>query len=152
MTKDQLDEIFGNPATLPTIGGDLAIRIDKDNLPPYIDPITRILGGHASVVVPPVHFTTPAVVQQKKCSLHPKNVIFNPPATIVEWEDGTKTVVKCHDDEFSEEFGYAMAVMRKIYGSRKNFMAQFKDAYRPYLKPKKTKNKAEDQAGDGVQS
>lgn len=152
MTKDQLDEIFGTPATPPTLSGGLAICIDRDSVPAYLDPVSRILGGRASVVAPSARFTPPAAVQQKKCSLHPKNVIFNPPATIVEWEDGTKTVVKCHDDEFSEEFGYAMAVMRKIYGSRKNFMAQFKDAYRPYLKPKKTKNKAEDQAGDGVQS
>ena len=26
-----------------------------------------------------------------------KNVIFNPPATIVFWEDGSKTVVKCQE-------------------------------------------------------
>lgn len=32
-----------------------------------------------------------------------KKVIFNPPATIVFWLDGTKTVVKCKEgEEFSE--------------------------------------------------
>ena len=40
-----------------------------------------------------------------------KNVIFNDPATIVFWEDGTKTVVKCQDgDEFDPEKGLAMAI------------------------------------------
>ena len=28
-------------------------------------------------------------------SLNVSKIIFNPPATIVFWEDGTKTVVKC---------------------------------------------------------
>ena len=46
--------------------------------------------------------------------LHPERVIFQPPATIVYWPDGDKTVVRCENDEFSEEFGYAMACMRKI--------------------------------------
>lgn len=42
------------------------------------------------------------------------NVIFNDPATIVFWSDGTKTVVKCcEDDEFDEEKGLAMAVCKK---------------------------------------
>ena len=49
------------------------------------------------------------------CNIIPKpaQVIFNPPATIVYWEDGDKTVVRCDNDVFSEEFGYAMACMRK---------------------------------------
>ena len=28
-----------------------------------------------------------------------KNVIFNPPATIVFWKDGTKTIVKCGEHD-----------------------------------------------------
>ena len=33
-----------------------------------------------------------------------KNVIFNPPATVVYWSDGTKTVVKCSvNDKFDPE-------------------------------------------------
>lgn len=42
-------------------------------------------------------------------------VIFNPPATIVFWSDNTKTVVKCcHDENFDEEKGIAMAVVKKF--------------------------------------
>ncbi len=44
-------------------------------------------------------------------------VIFNDPATIVFWSDGTKTVVKCsEDDEYNMETGLAMAVCKKLCG------------------------------------
>ena len=46
-----------------------------------------------------------------------KRVIFNEPATVVFWNDGTKTVVKCMEGElFDEEKGIAMAFMKKLYG------------------------------------
>lgn len=46
-----------------------------------------------------------------------ERVIFNEPATIVFWNDGTKTVVKCMEGElFDEEKGIAMAFMKKLYG------------------------------------
>lgn len=46
-----------------------------------------------------------------------KNVIFNPPATIVFWADGTKTVVKAHGEEFDPEKGLAMAISKKVLGT-----------------------------------
>ena len=46
-----------------------------------------------------------------------KRIIFNPPATIVFWQDGTKTVVKCQNgEEFDPEKGLAMAVIKKGMG------------------------------------
>lgn len=43
-----------------------------------------------------------------------KNVIFNPPATVVYWSDGTKTVVKCStNDKFDTEKGLAMAIAKR---------------------------------------
>lgn len=45
-------------------------------------------------------------------------IIFNGPATIVYWDDGTKTVVKCKpDDPYSKDAGVAMATLKKILGS-----------------------------------
>lgn len=56
-----------------------------------------------------------------------KNVIFNNPATIVFWEDGTKTVVKCQDgDEFDPEKGLAMAIAKKAYGNKGNYCNKLK--------------------------
>ena len=56
-----------------------------------------------------------------------KNVIFNDPATIVFWDDGTKTVVKCQDsDEFDPEKGLAMAIAKKAYGNKGNYCNKLK--------------------------
>ena len=51
-----------------------------------------------------------------------KEVIFNPPATIIKWEDGTKTVVKCQgDDEYDREKGFVMAYLKKLLGNDNTF-------------------------------
>lgn len=55
-----------------------------------------------------------------------KKVIFNPPATIVLWSDGTKTVVKCQNEAFDREKGLAMAVAKKALGNKSNFNNEFK--------------------------
>lgn len=48
-----------------------------------------------------------------------KKVIFSDPATIVLWEDGTKTVVKTQKgDAYDPEKGLAMACMRKILSKK----------------------------------
>ena len=59
-------------------------------------------------------------------SLTIKNVIFNPPATIVFWMDGTKTVVKDQGEVFYDpEKGMAMAVAKKAFGNQGNYYNQF---------------------------
>lgn len=50
-----------------------------------------------------------------------KEVIFHDPATIVYWEDGTKTVVKCQDEQFDKEKGLLAAIAKKVYGNKGNF-------------------------------
>lgn len=55
-----------------------------------------------------------------------KKVIFNDPATIVFWNDGTKTVVKAHDEEFDPEKGLAMAISKKLLGNKGNYYNEFK--------------------------
>lgn len=56
-----------------------------------------------------------------------EKVIFNDPATIVIWSDGTKTVVKCQDgDTYSKELGLAMCISKKFLGNKGNFNETFK--------------------------
>ena len=56
-----------------------------------------------------------------------KNVIFNEPATIVFWEDGSKTVVKCQDGDFYDPAkGLAMAISKKALGNQGNYCNEFK--------------------------
>ena len=56
-----------------------------------------------------------------------KNVIFNDPATIVFWSDGSKTVVKCQDDDwYDPEKGLAMAISKKALGNKGNYCNEIK--------------------------
>ncbi len=56
------------------------------------------------------------------------NVIFNPPATIVFWADGTKTVVKADEREISFDYekGLAMAIAKKMCGNAGRYYNLFK--------------------------
>ena len=59
-----------------------------------------------------------------------KKIIFNDPATIILWADGTKTVVKCSEgDEYDPEKGIAFCYMKKIFGNNyyKNLRKQVKE-------------------------
>lgn len=56
----------------------------------------------------------------------PKKVIFNDPATIVFWDDGTKTVVKAENEPFDPEKGLAMAIAKKSLGNKGNYYNEFK--------------------------
>lgn len=56
------------------------------------------------------------------------DVVFNDPATIVFWSDGTKTVVKCQKDKgdvYSKESGLAIAIAKKAFGNKSNFNEVF---------------------------
>ena len=56
-----------------------------------------------------------------------KEVIFNEPATICIWTDGTKTIVKCEEgDTFDKEKGIALCFMKKINGNKGNYNNIFK--------------------------
>lgn len=57
-----------------------------------------------------------------KPSIKVKRVIFNDPATIILWKDGTKTVVKCQNGEaFDPEKGFALAYLKKLLGNDNTF-------------------------------
>ena len=55
-----------------------------------------------------------------------EKVIFNNPATIVMWGDGTKTVVKAQGEAFDEEKGLAMAIAKKALGNEGNYYETIK--------------------------
>lgn len=55
-----------------------------------------------------------------------KRVIFNDPATVIYWSDGTKTVVKCKNEEFDKEKGLAMACMKKLLGNKGHYYEEVK--------------------------
>jgi hypothetical protein len=57
-----------------------------------------------------------------------KNVIFAPPATIVYWSDGSKTVVKCSEkDVFDPEKGLAMAIAKRCGGNKDSYYKEIQN-------------------------
>lgn len=76
-------------------------------------------------------YTPNQLREMKYCKPQPvpmiKDVIFNPPATIVKWGDGTKTVVKCQEgDEFDPEKGIAIAIAKKAMGNTGSYFNHIK--------------------------
>lgn len=73
-------------------------------------------------------FKVPGVTAVNFTPLLPavERIIFNDPATIIIWKDGSKTVVKAHGgDEFNPLTGVALCYMKKALG---NSSRKFNDA------------------------
>ena len=81
---------------------------------------------------------TPAK-KENTLSMTIEKVIFNPPATIVIWDDNTKTVVKAQEDEpYDPEKGMAMCIAKHIYGdcgSYYNVFSEWLKNYKPTEAP-----------------
>lgn len=57
-----------------------------------------------------------------------ERIEFHNPATIVFWNDGTKTVVKArHGDKFDKEKGLAMAIAKKVMGNTNKYYDVFEE-------------------------
>lgn len=63
---------------------------------------------------------------KQKAMAEIKKVVFNDPATIVFWNDGTKTVVKADGEPFDPEKGLAMAIAKKHFGNEGYYYDIFK--------------------------
>lgn len=67
-------------------------------------------------------------VEIDKFSCKIKNVIFNEPYTIILWKNGEKTIVKCQEgDKYDAEKGFAIAIIKHIFGDTNYFNNIFKD-------------------------
>ena len=80
----------------------------------YIDEVLGYAGSHYRSFI-------------RWCVPNIKDVIFNNPATIVIWEDGEKTVVKCQEgDIYDPEKGLAMAITKRALGNKGNYCEELK--------------------------
>lgn len=86
-----------------------------------------------------------------------KDVIFNPPATIVLWDDKSKTVVKAYNEDYDPEKGLAMCILKKVYGNKGKYFNNIKKWTDKYQAKKEAEEEAkyreilreeEDEAGD----
>lgn len=79
-----------------------------------------------------------------RAEVEPDRIIFNDPATVVFWNDGTKTVVKCtKGDAFSPAAGFALCYMKKTMGEK---------AYKETLKLVYEEEKALDRAKQAAEA
>lgn len=66
--------------------------------------------------------TTTSIDKKPKNSFEIKKVHFNDPATVVIWADGTKTVVKCgEEDIYDPQTGLLMCIAKKAFGNKGKF-------------------------------
>lgn len=81
-------------------------------------------------------FKEEQVMNFNSCKPTIKKVVFSEPATIVFWSDGTKTIVKCgENDIFDPEKGVAMACMKKLLGTNKtgsNYLDKVQEYFDAY--------------------
>lgn len=78
-----------------------------------------------------------------------KKVILNDPATIILWDDGTKTVVKTQNGEkYDPEKGMALAISKKCFGNAGRYYNIFKK-WVPYDAVKTEEDETIDIYGDG---
>lgn len=98
--------------------------------------VSSLYGALANDKVSYVDYYKESKNRGRRTSVTPQKVIFNPPATIVFWEDGSKTVVKCGDnDTFDPEKGLAMAISKKVLGNDGHYYETFKKSLRDATMP-----------------
>ena len=113
----------------PICGGFNVLDVHKD--------LQKRLNGEVGCIYPQIDF---GVFNEYKATPKINRVIFNNPATIIFWKDGTKTVVKCQSgDTYDEEKGFVMAYLKKLLGNDNTFNKMIKryciEQYLPdYLK------------------
>lgn len=61
-----------------------------------------------------------------------KAVHFSGPCTVIVWDDKTKTVVRCKDEDIDYEKGFAMAVSKKVFGTNESG-SNYYDIFKKYL-------------------
>lgn len=80
-------------------------------------------------------YKTEETIMRSKFSI--EKVIFNDPATIVIWKDGTKTIVKCGEGEtFDPEKGLAMAIAKRALGTNQS-KGNYYDIFKEWLPEEK---------------
>lgn len=109
---------FKRPCKLLTDTGlELPLRVEQLDLNPFQLPT---ITGHLLNLPYELRVST-------KDSSPIEKVIFNNPATIVIWKDGTKTIVKCQPgDTYDKELGLALCISKKYFGNKGNFNEIFK--------------------------
>ena len=118
----ELHELGIQLSTIRHSSGDVGCEIEG-YLRPDIYKIHRACVGKSVPITPKIK------KDGKWFDLAPKKVIFSGPATTILWKDGTKTTVKCQDEDvWADDVGIAMCYLKKMLGNKGNFNNIFRQA------------------------
>lgn len=120
MVKNDILVIIGDKAYKPR-----GISIEWHDSKSYLNPFNRYQIEVTECPSAERYWTMDSI---RRAYSEPKKIIFNGPATIVFWKDGTKTVVKAENEEFDPEKGVAMAYLKKFLGNKGNYFNTIKKA------------------------
>lgn len=115
MYEREIYQIFGLP-----VHADFRVSCFDENGYEYTIELTGHAGDLETVIDRLENWRMPM-------SFVPEKVIKNGPATVVVWDDGSKTVVKRTDEDDDPEKGFAMALVKKLYGTRSRFKKMLRD-------------------------
>lgn len=137
---DIMDRIYrGENVYLTLNGQSLPVRIDTIETSPFED--TRFEGRILTVAEEYMRkdaraaldvYRNRAVSNSSKTFPGIKAVHFSGPCTVIVWDDKTKTVVRCKDENIDYEKGFAMAVAKKVFGTNESG-SNYYDVFKKYL-------------------
>ncbi len=127
LNVDDVRQYIGGPGKMPKITLECTPAVDDSftNLAKQYKELLNNMYGVASTITGGSRNYTCVMPRIKK-------VIFNDPATIVFWKDGTKTVVKAYEDEFDPEKGLAIAIAKKALGNKGNYYNEIRKYVKSY--------------------
>lgn len=135
-------DIIGNPSSMPTIMAEVSIYPSTQK--EWRD-IHKLINAKTYEEIHQLE----KMFNPRPALPNIKNVYFNNPVTVVLWDDGTKTLVRCQDgDTYSRETGLALCVAKKAMGNN----GKFNDIFHKWIpeekkekeKPKKEEHKMAD--------
>ena len=115
---NSFDEELDRLASISQIHTSESFGFHRDDPPGYaIGTATTYIPANDSCMTDSVSKTT-TVKDDMDITKDIKQVIFNDPATIVTFADGTKVCVKaCANDKFSKEVGLVYALVKRLYAN-----------------------------------
>lgn len=115
--EKELKELGIELSTIRSSSGEAGFEIEGY----FIPSVYKVNKACKKVTKTPVHPTGTRPV--------PKKVIFSGPATTILWMDGTKTTVKCQDEDvWDDDVGIAMCYLKKMLGNKGNYNNIFREA------------------------
>ena len=125
---DSNKRVIGNITdVVRTVDGETMITLDTGHTFQFKSYDIYWDKGHNCFINKPYYRGTLNTAHAKEAAAI-KNVIFAPPATIVYWSDGSKTVVKCSEkDAFDPEKGLAMAIAKRCGGNKGSYYKEIQN-------------------------